>query len=123
MILRIDASFWQIAAFPSPTAAVRRRRAGLMLATLVADLGRVRSRTAVLVGGLGGMSRRRALLAASLGASVLALGGGRIGEAAAASPAPRFDGVTLNLASMNDQFSGPLLKLASEAKRDLGLEV
>lgn len=35
----------------------------------------------------------------------------------------RFDGVTLSLASMNDQFSGPLMQLAERAKADLGVEV
>ena len=56
---------------------------------------------------------------AVLAAALLAVGAGAEGAAAA----QRFDGVKLSLASMNDQYSGPLVKLAPRAKADLGIDV
>ena len=56
---------------------------------------------------------------AVLAAALLAVGMGAEGAAAA----QRFDGVKLSLASMNDQYSGPLVKLAPRAKADLGIDV
>ena len=56
---------------------------------------------------------------AVLAAALLAVGVGAEGAAAA----QRFDGVKLSLASMNDQYSGPLVKLAQRAKADLGIDV
>jgi multiple sugar transport system substrate-binding protein len=59
---------------------------------------------------------------AALAAAFLATGGALAG-AASAQQAKRFDGVALSLASMNDQFSGVLVKLAPRAKEELGLDV
>jgi multiple sugar transport system substrate-binding protein len=56
---------------------------------------------------------------AVLAAALLAVGVGAEGAVAA----QRFDGVKLSLASMNDQYSGPLVKLAPRAKADLGIDV
>ena len=50
------------------------------------------------------------------------LGGALLATPQAARSAP-FDGVTLHLASMNDQFSGPLVKLAADAKKELGVDL
>lgn len=60
-------------------------------------------------------------LAALAAASLVATGVGA--AAGSARAAERFDGVALSLASMNDQFSGVLVRLAPRAREDLGLEV
>ena len=57
---------------------------------------------------------RTVALASLLGGALLAP------QVAEAAP---YDGVTLHLASMNDQFSGPLVKLAPEAKKALGIDL
>jgi multiple sugar transport system substrate-binding protein len=45
------------------------------------------------------------------------------GAGGAAAQGQRFEGVSLNLASQNDQFAGVLVKLVPRAKEDLGLDV
>ena len=45
------------------------------------------------------------------------------GAGGAAAQGQRFDGVSLDLASQNDQFAGVLMKLVPRAKEDLGLDV
>ena len=57
---------------------------------------------------------RTVALATLLGGALLAP------QVAEAAP---YDGVTLHLASMNDQFSGPLVKLAADAKKALGIDL
>jgi multiple sugar transport system substrate-binding protein len=52
--------------------------------------------------------------------STLIAGALVVPQAARAAP---FDGVTLHMASMNDQFSGPLVKLAADARKDLGVDL
>jgi multiple sugar transport system substrate-binding protein len=45
------------------------------------------------------------------------------GAGGAVAQGQRFEGVSLNLASQNDQFAGVLVKLVPRAKEDLGLDV
>jgi multiple sugar transport system substrate-binding protein len=45
------------------------------------------------------------------------------GAGSAVAQGQRFEGVSLNLASQNDQFAGVLVKLVPRAKEDLGLDV
>ena len=52
--------------------------------------------------------------------STLLAGAIAVPQLAKAAP---YDGVTLHMASMNDQFSGPLVKLAADAKKDLGIDL
>jgi multiple sugar transport system substrate-binding protein len=56
-------------------------------------------------------------LAAAAALMLVASAGGAVAQG------QRFEGVSLNLASQNDQFAGVLVKLVPRAKEDLGLDV